>query len=72
MKTSIALLAALVLVPCACTRPPQPSPVSTVVAEPIDPRPAIQPEAQPAPAVARPDPPPTAEEIAAFHAEVPK
>lgn len=74
MKPSIAVLAALLLAPCACTRHEQSPPQATVVAEPIDPGPAVQPAPAPAPApsVAEPEQKPTPEEVAAFHAPVRK
>jgi hypothetical protein len=72
MKTSIAVLAAFLLAPCACARHQQATPAATVLAEPVDPGPAVQPAPQPALPVAEPDPQPTADEIAVFHAEVPK
>ncbi len=71
MKPSIAVLAALLLAPCACTRHPQVAP-EPIAAAPMDPGPALQPAPEPAPQVAEPDPQPTSEEIAAFHAPVPK
>ncbi len=72
MKTPIAILAAVLLAPCACTRH-QPPPQPAVQAEPIDPGPAAEARPAPTPApVAEPDPQPTPEEVAAFHAPVPK
>ncbi len=71
MKTSLAVLAAVLLAPCACTRGGHTS-QATVQAEPIDPGPAAEPQPSPAPAIAQPEPQPTPEEIAAFHAPVPK
>lgn len=70
MKPSIALLAALLLAACACTRGEHGAPPVAMAAESIDPGPAIPPV--PAPSVAEPEPPPTPEEVAAFHAPVPK
>ncbi len=74
MKPSIALLAALLLAACACTRGEHAAPPVAMAAEPIDPGPAAGPPIppSPAPAVAEPAPPPTPEEVAAFHAPVPK
>ncbi len=73
MKPSIAILAALLVAPCACTRH-EPAPPQTTFVEPIDPGPlaAPGPEATPSPKVAEPEPQPTSEEVAAFHAPVPK
>jgi pilus assembly protein CpaC len=74
MRSPIAVLAVLLLVACACTRQEQVSPQPTVQAGPIDPGPAAQPKPQAAqaPSVAQPEPPPTPEEVAAFHAPAPK
>ncbi len=76
MRSSIAVLAALLLAPCACTRHQQAAAADPVLAGPVDPGPAVQPAPQPPPqppaAAAEPDPQPTTEEIAAFHARVPK
>ncbi len=74
MKPSIALLAALFLAPCACTRGEHAAPPTAMAAVPIDPGPSVAPATPPAPApaVAEPAPQPTPEEVAAFHARVPK
>jgi hypothetical protein len=74
MKPFIAVVAALLLAPCACARH-QSQPQPTAFADPIDPGPAIEPpQAKPArvQVAAEPDPQPTPEEIAAFQAPVPK
>lgn len=75
MKTSIAVLAALLLAPCACTRHEQ-APAQPIAYQPIDPGPAVEPtppaEPAAAPAVAEPEPQPSAEELAAFRAPVSK
>jgi hypothetical protein len=74
MKPALAVLAALLVAPCACTRHPHATSLPTAEAEQIDLRPAVAPAtaAHPAPSAAESQPPPTAEEIAAFHAPVPK
>jgi hypothetical protein len=72
MRPVIAVLAALLLAPCACARHQQAAPAGPLVAGPIDPGPAAQPAPQPVPAAAAADPEPTTEELAAFHAQVPK
>jgi hypothetical protein len=74
MRTATALLAALLLAPCACARHGATPPLPTASAQ--EPAPAVA-AADPAPALgqapaAEPEPKPTPEEVAAFHARVPK
>ncbi|HTO98124.1 MAG TPA: hypothetical protein VMK66_13835 [Myxococcales bacterium] len=73
MKPSIALLAVLLVSPCACARHDRAPPQTTFV-EPIDPGPLAGPGPGTisGPKAAEPEPPPTPAEVAAFHAPVPK
>jgi hypothetical protein len=73
MKTSIAILAALLFAPCACSRHEKAPPLAVALAAPIEPAPsAAPPSPAPAQAVAEPEPQPTPAEVAVFHAPVPK
>ena len=67
MKTFPALLAALLLAPCACSRSVASPSEAARDPGPETPRAAAAPKT-----VAEPEPPPTQEEVAAFHAPVPK
>lgn len=70
MKTFQTLLAALLLAPCACSRSVASPKAQSEAARDSGPQ---EPQAEAAPKpVAEPEPPPTPEEVAAFHAPVPK
>jgi hypothetical protein len=67
------LLSALLLAPCACSRRDPAPPVAVAYAQEVAP-PVPTPTASARPVVAstEPEPAPTPEEVAAFHAPVPK
>jgi len=74
MRPLSLLFAALLLAPTACSRKAAAPPLPVATAqEPALPLAVAAPEAAaPSPAPAEPDPKPTPEEVAAFHAKVPK
>jgi len=71
MRPLSLLFAALLLAPVACSRRVAPPLPAATAQEPTLPLAANAPAKAPAPS-AEPDPEPTAEEVAAFHAKVPK
>jgi len=70
MRPLSPFFAVLLLAPAACSRKAVAPPLPIATAQ--EPAPALAVAAPAAPAPAEPDPQPTPEEVAAFHAKVPK